>query len=94
MYEEQLLLWIAWLESSAFWMMLAYQIKLTGVVEVAAVVLAPSLGLGALFEDCRGKVRVEEKFECRGTPPQCLDEWESEIMGSDSVWCSSITHPT
>ena len=54
-------------------MMLAYLNKLTGVIEVAAVVLAPSLGIGALLDDCRGKGRVEEQLECRDTYPQCLE---------------------
>ena len=34
-------------------------------VEVAAVVLASSLGFGALSNDCREKIRVEKKCECR-----------------------------
>ena len=48
-------------------MMLAYLNKLTGVIEVVAVVLGPSLGIGALLDDCRGNGRVEEKLECRDT---------------------------
>ena len=63
MYGYQLLPWIAWLDSSVFLMMRAYQYNLTGVVEVAAVVLAPSLGIGALLDDCGGNVRVEETLE-------------------------------
>ena len=54
-------------------MILAYQYKLTGVVEVAAVVLASYIGIGALLDDCGGKVRAEENLECRDTHPQCLD---------------------
>ena len=55
------------------------------MVEVAAVVLAPSLGLGALLDDCGGKGRVNENLEYRGTYPQCLDGYELATMGSDSV---------
>ena len=54
-------------------MVRAYQYNLTGVVEVAAVVLAPSFGTGALLDDCGGNVRVGGKFECRVTYPQRLD---------------------
>ena len=50
-------------------MMRAYQYKLIGVVEVAAVVLAPSLGIGALLDNCRGNDKVEEVLECRDTHP-------------------------
>ena len=43
------------------------------MVKIAAVVLAPSLGLGTLLDDSRGKGRVEGKLECRYTYPQRLD---------------------
>ena len=54
-------------------------------VEVAAVVLAPSLGFGALLDDCGSNIRVEENFECIVTYHQCLDGYESATMGSNSV---------
>ena len=65
--------------------MLACQYKLTGVVKVAAVILAPSVGVGVLLDDCRGRVRVEEKLECRVTYyPQYLDGVASEKAGYGS----------
>ena len=53
--------------------MQACQYKLIGVVKFATVVLAQSLGLGALLNNCGEKGKVEEKLECRDTHTQQLD---------------------
>ena len=61
---------------------------------MALTVLLSPIGFGALSDDCGGKVTVEAKCECRITHSQRLDVYESATMGSDSMWCFRITHPT
>ena len=57
------------------------------------MVLASSVGLGSLLDDCRGKVSMEGKLEFRVTCyPQRLDgvELAKSGLGSDGVLGSRI----